>query len=67
MRKFFRSFLAAALVLTLLGSSAIALAAEHLTTVLLDGEVLTTETFIDKNNRIQIPTEAARGVGVTAE
>ena len=67
MCKFFHSVLAAVLVVSMLTFPATALAADHPTTVLLDGEVLTTEAFIDENNRTQIPVEAARKAGVTAE
>ena len=37
------------------------------TTVELDGEVLTTDAYIDTQNRTQIPLEAARRAGVTGE
>ena len=68
MRKTIRSIWAGVLSAAMLGAPVAVLAADHpTTTVLLDGEVLTTEAFIDENNRTQIPVEAAREAGVTAE
>lgn len=67
MHKSFRSILAAVLSLAMLSSSAIVLAADRHTTVLLDGGILTTEAYVDGNGRTQIPAEVARKVGVTRE
>ena len=67
MSKFFHRILIAVLILAMLASPAASLAENSPVTVLLNGEVLTTEAFIDENNRTQIPAEAARKVGITAE
>ena len=67
MHKSFRSILAAVLSLAMLSSSAIVLAADRHTTVLLGGGILTTEAYVDGNGRTQIPAEVARKVGVTKE
>ena len=67
MRKFSHRVLAAMLAVSMLTLPTTALAGNRPTTVLLEGEVLTKEAFIDENNRTQIPTEIARKVGVTRE
>ena len=67
MRKLFHSVLAAVLAVSMLTFPATALAENRPITVLLNGGVLTTEAFVDENNRTQIPAEVARKVGVTRE
>ena len=67
MSKFIHRVLTGMLILAMLVSPAASLAENSPITVLLNGEVLTTEAFIDENNRTQIPAEVARKVGITAD